>query len=192
MNNTSALVQNERLTSKRLILRQWHKSDLPCFAKLNNDPKVMAFFPNQLKETQSNQLAERLASGIDEKEWGFWALELAQTGDFIGFVGINSIDETSNVPNAPLVEIGWRIASEYWGKGYAPEAAQLALSYAFETLKLNDVYSFTSLLNKPSQRVMQKIGMRNTEQNFDHPKLPEGHRLRQHCLYKINIKEWRG
>ena len=191
MNTQPLIEESDRLQSQRLILRQWQTSDLPYFAKLNNDPKVMAFFPAPLKEGQSNQLAQRLADLIDQKGWGFWALELAQTGEFIGFVGLNSIDKDSAIPNAPFVEIGWRISSEHWGKGYAPEAAKLALSYAFEILTLDAVYAFTSLLNQPSQRVMQKIFMRNTEQDFDHPKLVEGHRLRRHCLYKIDMNDWR-
>lgn len=190
MKKQSSLNENDRLHSSLLTLRQWQASDLAYFATLNNDPKVMAFFPAQLKEEQSNQLAQGLADLIDQKGWGFWALELNRTGEFIGFVGLNAIDNDSAIPNAPFVEIGWRIASEHWGKGYAPEAAQLALSYAFEALKLDAVYSFTSLLNKPSQRVMQKIVMFNTGQDFDHPKLIEGHRLRRHCLYKITLEDW--
>jgi len=191
MNNKPLLVRDGKLESQRLILRQWQTSDLPYFAKLNNDPKVMEYFPAQLKDAQSNQLAERLADLIDQKGWGFWALELVQTGEFIGFVGLNAIDKNSTIPNAPFVEIGWRISSEHWGNGYAPEAAKLALSYAFETLMLDCVYSFTSLLNKPSQRVMQKLMMKNTGQDFEHPKLTEGHRLKQHCLYKIDANDWR-
>lgn len=179
------------LCSERIKLRQWKQADLAAFALLNQDPRVMRFFPSPLNAKQSNQLAERLKALIAEKGWGFWALELIESGEFIGFVGLNSIEVDSGIPNAPFVEIGWRIDADHWGKGYAPEAAKLALSFAFHQLKLDAVYSFTSVLNLPSQRVMQKLGMQNIEQDFEHPKLPLDHSLSKHCLYRIDANTWR-
>lgn len=178
------------LESKRLKLRQWQESDLIAFAKLNSDPKVMEFFPNPLDREQSDKLAERLKVNISENAYGFWALELVENNTFIGFVGLNKVEVGTGIPDAPMVEIGWRLDASHWGKGYAPEAAKLALDYAFRELKLDEVYSFTSLLNEPSQRVMQKIGMQNTNQDFDHEKLEEGHRLKRHCLYRISSDDW--
>ncbi len=89
-----------------------------------------------------------------------------------------------------MVEIGWRIDADHWGQGYAPEAAQAALSYGFNQLELEQIYSFTALSNLPSQRVMSKIGMQNTDEVFDHPKLPQGHPLQRHCLYSITRQQW--
>lgn len=178
------------LESKRLKLRQWQASDLVAFAKLNSDPKVMEFFPNPLGREQSDKLAERLKANISENAYGLWALELVESNTFIGFVGLNKVEVGTGIPHAPMVEIGWRLDASHWGKGYASEAAKLALDYAFRELKLDEVYSFTSLLNEPSQRVMQKIGMQNTNQDFDHGMLEEGHRLRRHCLYRISSDDW--
>jgi len=178
------------LESKRLKLRQWQESDLVAFAKLNSDPKVMKFFPNPLGREQSDKLAERLKANISENNYGLWAVELVESNTFIGFVGLNKVEVGTGIPDAPMVEIGWRLDASHWGKGYAPEAAKLALDYAFRELKLDEVYSFTSLLNEPSQRVMQKIGMQNTNQDFDHGMLEEGHRLRRHCLYRISSDDW--
>ena len=181
---------NQALVSKSLKLRQWREEDFASFAKINADPRVMAFFPNRLTKQQSDQLANRVKSLISKNGYGFWALELLETGTFIGFVGLNPISTDSGIPHAPMMEIGWRIDADYWGKGYAPEAAQLALNFAFNQLKLDAVYSFTSVLNIPSQRVMQKIGMKNTEQNFEHPALADGHKLKTHCLYKMTGNEF--
>ena len=179
------------LCSDRVKLRQWRQADLAPFALLNQDSRVMRFFPSPLNAKQSDQLAERLMGLITEKGWGFWALELIESGEFIGFVGLNSIEGDSGISDAPFVEIGWRIDADHWGEGYAPEAAKLVLSFAFHQLKLDAVYSFTSVLNLPSQRVMQKVGMQNIEQDFEHPKLPIDHSLSKHCLYRIDANTWR-
>lgn len=120
---------------------------------------------------------------ISNQGWGFWAVELKSTNSFIGFVGLHQADV--ELPFSPCVEIGWRLSKKYWNNGYATEAGRAALKFAFEILKLNQVVSFTSLKNKRSQAVMQRLNMINTNQNFEHPKLPIGHQLREHVLYKI-------
>ncbi|PSU35811.1 GNAT family N-acetyltransferase [Photobacterium lutimaris] len=178
------------LETDRLILRQWKIDDSPDYAKLNADPTVMQYFPGVLSLQESNAQAARITQLIAENGWGFWAAELKSTRKFIGFVGLHRQDEHSGIPNAPFVEIGWRLAKEYWGNGYAPEAARKALQYAFEQLRVPSVYAFTSLPNTPSQRVMSKIGMINIGQDFDHPKLPQGHSLQRHCLYQITQETW--
>ena len=180
------------LETERLILRQWRNDDYIPYAKLNADPSVMRFFPSTLSEQESNEQADRIKSLINNNGYGFWAVELKSCGKFIGFVGLHKQDEHSGIPNSPLIEIGWRLSTEYWGLGYAPEAAKVALAFAFEKLSLREVYAFTALPNEPSQRVMTKIGMDNINQDFNHPKLPPGHVLERHCLYKITKEQWLG
>lgn len=179
-----------QLETDRLTLRQWKREDYSDYAKLNADPAVMQFFPAVLSQQESDAQAARITQLIAEKGWGFWAVELKINGQFIGFVGLHSQDEQSGIPNAPFIEIGWRLAKEHWGKGYASEAANRALQFAFEELAAPSIYAFTSLPNTPSQKVMEKIGMTNIGQDFDHPKLPKGHHLERHCLYQISRETW--
>ncbi|MCK6263735.1 GNAT family N-acetyltransferase [Vibrio sp. ZSDE26] len=178
------------METERLILRQWGEEDFAPYAALNADPTVMRYFPSTLTKQESDEQAMQIHGLIADRGWGFWAVELKSTGEFIGFVGLHSQDENSGIPNAPFVEIGWRIASQHWGKGYAPEAAKKALEFGFEHLNAPAIYAFTTLTNDPSQIVMRKVGLSNVDQNFLHPKLPQGHELQQHCLYKITKDQW--
>ena len=180
----------EKNITERLIMRQWKDEDVIPYAQLNADVNVMRYFPTTLSKQQSDAQREFFRQHITEHGWGFWAVELKETGQFIGFVGLLGNDESSGLPNTPHIEIGWRLSSEFWGFGYATEAAQKALEFAFETLLATSIYSFTALQNEPSRRVMQKIGMENTNQDFKHPKLPAGHSLERHCLYKITKEQW--
>lgn len=171
------------IETDRLKLRQWLPSDYAPFAALNADPDVMKYFPGTLSEAESNLLAQRCETEISENGWGLWAVERKSTGVFIGFVGLHR--PATKLPFSPCVEIGWRLAKQYWGNGYATEAAQEALRYAFENLHLAEIVSFTSVINKQSQNVMKKIGMADTRKNFMHPSLPAGDRLQEHVLFKI-------
>lgn len=175
-------MQTTVLQTDRLLLRQWKPQDLAPFARLNADPEVMRYFVNPLNREQSDALAQRCISLIEENGWGFWALELRETAQFLGFSGLHSPEYA--LPFSPCIEIGWRLAKEYWGHGYATEAANRVLTFAFETLQITQVVSFTSLLNTRSQSVMQRVGMVNAGQNFKHPLLPEEHPLAEHVLYK--------
>jgi 3-dehydroquinate dehydratase / shikimate dehydrogenase len=181
-----------KLKTERLILRPWCEQDLELFAKLNADPKVMEYFPATLSKAESDQLAQRIKTKMDEKGWGLWAVSVPGIEEFIGFIGLNSVDQTSlPTPFSPAVEVGWRIAFEHWGKGYATEGAKAALTYGFETLNLGEIVSFTAVQNMRSRRVMERIGMHhNVKDDFDHPKLPERHPLRRHVLYRLKAKEW--
>lgn len=181
------------LKTQRLILRPWSEKDLEPFAKMNADPRVMEYFPATLSKTESDQLAQRLQAKINEKDWGFWAVSIPGIAEFIGFIGLNHVDrESFSAPFTPAVEIGWRIAFEHWGKGYATEGAKAALAYGFETLNLNEIVSFTAVQNMRSRRVMERIGMHhNLSDDFDHPKLAEGHPLKKHVLYRLSQQEWR-
>ena len=176
------------IKTKRLLLRQWRESDVELFAKLNANPNVMNFFPSVLTRSQSNELANNIKQRIAENGWGFWAVEIPDECEFIGFVGLNKPHYT--LPFDLEVEIGWRLAENYWGQGYATEAAQAALKVGFSQLHFTEIVSFTSRLNIPSINVMNRLQMSNTNNNFEHPKVTEGHKLRDHCLYKITRKNW--
>ncbi len=178
------------METERLRIRDWQQSDYEPYAKLCSDSDVMRYFPHTLTKQQSDDQLDLMRRLIAERGWGFWAVELKATGQLIGFVGLHYQDENSGIPNAPFVEIGWRLAAEFWGIGYAPEAADKVLEFAFNHLKRSEVYAFTALPNQPSQRVMQKLGMENTGQDFNHPKLEADHPLERHCLYCITRQQW--
>lgn len=176
------------IETPRLRLRQWQVKDKPLFAKINLDPDVMAYYPRTLDSGESNILADMFKTLIAEKGWGFWAVERKEDASFIGFVGLH--EPAYDLPVTPCVEIGWRLSTKAWGKGYATEAAQAVMHVAFVEIKLSEVFSFASVTNKKSIAVMERIGMSNTQCNFEHPIIPEQHPLREHVLYKINKKQW--
>lgn len=177
------------LRSPRLILRPWRDSDLPAFARLNADPRVMEFLPSCLDRPASDAMAARIQTAIEAQSFGFWAVEAPGTADFIGFVGLNRPSFAATF--MPCVEIGWRLAHDFWGRGYATEAARAALRYGFGDLGLAEIVSFTAVINLRSQRVMQRLGMQHYRaEDFDHPALPEGHRLRRHVLYRMTRMRW--
>jgi len=176
------------LGTDRLILRQWKDSDFLPFSEINADPAVMKYYPRTLRKKESNAMADKIRSLISEQSWGFWAVELKKEGTFIGFVGLHK--PNYELPVSTCVEVGWRLAKEYWGKGYATEAGKESLRFAFEQLLLKEIYSFASVTNIKSWRVMERLGMVNTDMNFEHPDIPEGHSLRKHVLYKITKSQW--
>ncbi len=178
-----------RLESDRLRLRQWQAADLPAFAEMGADPVVMEHFPARLDRERSDALALRFKAMIDDRGWGVWALERKAGGEFIGFVGLNI--PSDELPFSPCVEIAWRLAQGYWHQGYASEAARVALRFGFVELDLEEIVAFTSLGNLRSQAVMARLGMRRSPENFQHPALPEGHSLREHCLYRLARGDWR-
>lgn len=172
------------IKTKRLVLRQWTDDDLPQFAVMNADPEVMEYFPAPLSTEKSNQLAERIRIELQEKEYGFWAVEVQGGAPFIGFIGLHRTN--FDAPFCPCVEIGWRLAKEHWGNGYASEGAKASLEYAFNNLQLPEVLSFTAETNKRSQKVMEKIGMKQDPSgSFDHPMVPDAHPIKPHVLYRL-------
>lgn len=179
------------IETPRLLLRPWRDEDLAPFAALNADPVVMAHFPATLSREESDAVAARIRRGFEERGWGLWAVAVPGEVDFAGFVGLSVPAFSAHF--TPCVEIGWRLARAFQGRGIATEAARAALRYGFETVGLQEIVSFTATVNEPSRRVMEKLGMRrDPAEDFDHPVLPEGHRLRRHVLYRLPRDGWRG
>jgi RimJ/RimL family protein N-acetyltransferase len=176
------------VTTQRLRLRQWRETDREPYAALNADPAVMRFFAGTQSRDASDRSIDVWRAELNERGWSNWAVEALESGDFVGFIGL-SVPKRA-LPFMPCVEVGYRLAKEYWGKGYATEGAKAALDVAFTRLALNEVVSFTALLNLPSRAVMERIGMTNANEDFDHPALSEGSELRRHCLYRISREAW--
>jgi RimJ/RimL family protein N-acetyltransferase len=174
-----------RLETARLALRDWREADRAPFAEMNADPAVMEFFYRPLSSEESDALVDVFQAELDESGHCPWAVEELSTGTFIGFVGLHAVP--AQLPFAPATEVGWRLARPYWGRGYATEAGAAAVRFGFGTLDLDKVVSFTSALNVRSRRVMGRLGMSHDEaDNFDHPNIAEGHRLRSHVLYSLS------
>jgi len=166
----------------RIRLRQWREEDFAPFAALTGDPEVMHYFPATLSEEESNAYARRCRDLITERGWGFWAAEEKASGEFMGFIGLHV--PAAQLPFMPCVEIGWRLARKWWGKGLATEGARGALQFGFRELDLDSIVSFTALVNQRSEAVMKRLGMQR-ESTFEHPVVPAGHVLREHCLYRL-------
>ena len=165
-------------------MRPWREADLDDFAALNCDPRVMEFLPQCLSRQESDAMAARIAEHFDRHGFGLWVVEVPDLAPFIGFVGLSIPRFESHF--TPCVEIGWRLACEHWGRGYATEAANAVLAFGFESLQLDQIVSFTVPKNVRSRRVMERIGMTcSPRDNFAHPNLPDGHPLRAHVLYRI-------
>lgn len=180
-----------QLETQRLMIRPWRSSDLASFASMGADSEVMRYFPDLLDAQQSAALARRIQGLIQQHGWGFWALELKATQQFIGFTGLNplSADFDFSSTTLPAVEIGWRIAQPFWRQGYALEAAQACLSFAFKQLNLDEVYAFTTVSNQASESLMQKLGM-TLIKRFSHPHLAATHPLAQHVLYQLTAADF--
>lgn len=177
------------LAAGRVLLRLWRECDREPFARMNADAEVMKHFPSMLSREQSDQLVERIETGFKECGFGLWAAELVATNEFMGFVGLAIPRFEAHF--TPCVEIGWRLSREFWGNGYAPEAAQVVLKDGFERCGLDEIVSMTTVTNMNSMRVMEKIGMsRKPADDFEHPSLAEGHVLRPHVLYRLTKSQW--
>jgi RimJ/RimL family protein N-acetyltransferase len=175
------------IETNRLQLRHWRTEDLPAFAAMNADPRVVEFLPKALDRAESDARAARIRQHFAIHGFGLWAVEVPGVADFIGFVGLSIAEFEAHF--TPCVEVGWRLAHEYWGLGYATEAARAALDFGFNRLALKEIVSFTVPANRRSRAVMERIGMTRTPaDDFDHPSLPEGHRLRRHVLYRATLR----
>jgi RimJ/RimL family protein N-acetyltransferase len=174
-----------RLTTDRLLMREWRDGDRAPYAALNADEDVMEHFPSTLTARQSNEMVDRMIAKWAADGHGLWAVEVRETREFIGFVGLAAPMWTASF--TPCVEVGWRLAKSAWGNGYAPEAARAAVTWGFANIDLPDdeIVSFTTVGNVKSQRVMQKIGMtHDPADDFDHPLLADW-ADRRHVLYRL-------
>jgi RimJ/RimL family protein N-acetyltransferase len=177
----------EQIRTERTLLRRWHQADREPFAEMNADPEVMEYFPSVLSREESEAAVDWIAAHFERHGFGLWALEVPGVTPFAGFVGLAvPFFETAFTP---CVEIGWRLAQPYWGQGYATEAARAALAFGFEEVHLQEVVSFTVPANVRSRRVMEKLGMtHDPRDDFEHPRVPEGHPLRRHVLYRTGSR----
>jgi RimJ/RimL family protein N-acetyltransferase len=189
---THTRVSPAMLETPRIRLRQWTDADREPLAALNADPVVMEHFPSTLTREQSDSMAERLHASIERNGWGFWAAD-DLTGDqpqLAGFVGIN-IPQAEDLPFQPCVEVGWRLARPFWGKGLASEGARLSLRVGFELLKLDEIVAMTQLRNLRSRAVMLRLGMTEAVgEEFEHPQVPVGSHGRAMCLYRLPRSRW--
>lgn len=172
------------IETDRLVLRLWCEGDLASFSKMNSDKEVMEYLPKCLSYDETVLFFRRI---VDEHKifgYGLYAVVLKNTGEFIGYTGFHNFDFEAEF--SPGVEIGWRLAKNCWSQGYATEAARACIDYACSHKLFDKIYSFTSISNHRSERVMQKIGMEH-QGFFRHPSLPDGHRLKEHTLYKLKL-----
>jgi RimJ/RimL family protein N-acetyltransferase len=175
------------IQTERLWLRQWKHSDFQPFSEMGLDERVMEFFPSLLDKKESEAVALKCQGLIEDRGWGFWAVELKESGQFIGFIGLHV--PTAALPFSPCVEVGWRLARPYWGKGYATEGAKASIRFGFSVLGLTEIVAFTSVLNIKSMNVMRKSGMERSG-TFNHPDISPDHRLYPHVLYGIRRDNW--
>jgi RimJ/RimL family protein N-acetyltransferase len=177
-------VRAAQLRTERLVLREWCADDLAPFAALNADPEVMRYFPGTQDRAASDATVQRIQAHFAEHGWGWWAVEVPGVTDFAGFIGLSYV--AADAPFAPAVEVGWRLAKEHWGHGYATEGARAAVDFGFSTVGLAEIVSMTTSSNRPSRRVMEKLGMTcHPADDFDHPRVPVGNPLRRHVLYRL-------
>lgn len=172
------------IETERMVLRGWKDSDAEPFIKMNQDEEVMRHFPKTLSAEETLSAIETMTAHFEKWDYGFFAVELKSTGKFIGFNGL--YHPTFETSFTPCVEIGWRLISSVWRQGLASEGATAIIQYAKLVLKLKEIYSFTTLSNLPSYKVMEKIGMAH-EGQFTHPSLDPSHPMAEHVLYKIQL-----
>jgi RimJ/RimL family protein N-acetyltransferase len=172
------------LSGERVRLRRWRDEDREAFASMNADGRVMEFFRGCLSRVESDAMVDHINGHFAKHDFGLWAIEVPGVAPFIGFAGLAWARLRAHF--TPCVEVGWRLAFEHWGQGYATEASRLALRYGFGTLALAEIVSFTSATNQRSRAVMERLGMRrDPADDFDYPSFPEDHPLRRHVLYRL-------
>jgi RimJ/RimL family protein N-acetyltransferase len=182
-------MSSQALTTERLLLRRWKDSDLAPFAELNADPEVMQHIRDPISRAESDAFAARIEEHLETDGYGLWAVEVRETGTFVGFTGLAL--QTFEAPFNPSIEVGWRLAREAWGHGYATEAARSALEFAFEVLDLDEVVSITTTSNVRSQAVMRRLGMtRDPADDFEQQHKPVGDPLRAAVLHRLSQQAW--
>lgn len=184
------MIEAPRLTTPRLLLRPWMDHDKPAWAALNADPQVMEHFPATLTTEQSGEMVDRMIASWGDRGMGWWAVERLDTGATVGGVAITA--PSWDAWFTPCLEVGWRLAKEHWGHGFAPEAARAAIDWGFAELDLpnDEIVSFTTVHNNKSRRVMEKLGFtHDPDDDFDHPLLGDWHEAR-HVLYRMSRMRW--
>jgi RimJ/RimL family protein N-acetyltransferase len=179
------------IRTERLLLRRWRDTDRDPFAAMNLDPAVREHYQGLAPREVSDAYVDRVVEHWNERGWGPWAVEIPGVSSFAGYVGLWPADY---LPGGPAVEVGWRLAHEQWGHGYATEAAREALRVGFEEIGLDEIVSFTVPQNERSRRVMERIGlMRDPSGDFDHPGVdPIAYpHLVRHVLYRLRRDDWR-
>jgi RimJ/RimL family protein N-acetyltransferase len=178
------------LRTRRLVLRQWQDADLDPFSAMQADPRVMEFYPSYYDRIETAATIARFQQHFIQHGFGRWVVEVPGVAAFVGCVGLAVV--TFDAHFTPSVEVGWRLAFEHWGKGFATEAAQASIDFAFEQLNLNEIVSFTTPVNQRSRNVMERLGMKHAvNEDFDHPNLSPGHPLRRHVLYRLSQSDWK-
>lgn len=184
-------VKKVHLETERITLREWLPQDVAAFARMNSDPLIMEYFPRVLNEETTVRLINRFQEHFDKYGFGMYALEHKETKSFMGFAGISHVRDL--FPFAPAVEMAWRLEYEYWGKGFATEAARAIISYAFNNLELKELVAFSVYDNARAIHMMEKLGLKHDKKgDFDYPKLPSGHPLGCHVLYRLKAKDYKG
>jgi RimJ/RimL family protein N-acetyltransferase len=177
------------LTSARLRLRLWRDEDLEPYAALNADLRVREFFPSVQTYKESADSMQFIRDHWQRRGFGLWAVEVIGGAPFIGFIGLSV--PSFDAPFMPCVELGYRLAFDHWGHGYATEGSRAAITFGFATGGLTEIVAMTAVGNERSRRVMERLGMRrNPADDFDHPNIVSGHRLRRHVLYRLTAHEW--
>ena len=177
------------LETERLLLRRWRETDLEPFAELNADPVVMEHFVSTQTRTESDTTAARIQRHWEEHRFGLFAVEVREGSPFVGFVGL--MVPQFEAPFTPCVEIGWRLARQAHGHGYATEAARAALRFGFEQVDLAEIVSFTTAANRASRNVMEKLAMsHDPTDDFDHPNVAAGSPIRPHVVYRLPRTRW--
>lgn len=174
-------------TSERLGFRAWTDNDLPQFAQINADETVMAFFPETQTEVQTAAFVAKQQIQLLTLGYCYFATELLETGEFIGFIGLSRQEFAS--PFTPATDIGWRLKKEAWGQGYATEGARRCLEYGFGQIGLTDIIAVCPERNTPSEKVMKKIGMEKRG-GFAHPHLKEYPELENCVCYGMDKSKW--
>ena len=186
--NTLTVMSKVHLETDRIILREWEDKDRTHFARMNGDPIIMQYLPRSLDEKASNHLIDKFQAHFKKHGYGLYAMERKEDGAFMGFTGLNTVDFKAHftAPKDPATEIAWRLDYEYWGKGYASEAAQAVLDHGLNALELEEIFAFTVHDNTRTIALMEKVGMDKIEGgDFYYPTLPKSHPLGHFVLYHI-------
>jgi RimJ/RimL family protein N-acetyltransferase len=169
--------------TERLILRSWREEDRAVYLATCNTPSVTAHLDGPAKVADIDAALARIAKSQAERGFSFWAVERKADGEFLGYCGLRICDDLQRPVNGD-VEIGWRLREDAWGQGYAREAAQAALDWAWANLEAQRVVSFTVPANEPSWRLMERLGMtRRPDLDFAHPRFAPDHPLSAHITY---------